>query len=115
MLLTSMLIVVWVYVGVINCNTCIFLLVPPTYTTMHDRCIMHVSPLPTSPYCEMMEKQKQQEESQLANAPLTQAVLFWAVSTSCFAIVREGSEAARGTRSVELVPSTAFHGKPDVS
>ena len=44
-------------------------------TTLHDYYIMSGSHLP--PCCEMLEKQKQQEESQAATAPLTQAMLIF--------------------------------------
>ena len=63
-------------VGVCWCGQLQHLYFPSGAVYLHD----HARPshhagspffLHLPPYCEMMEKQKQQEESQLANAPLT--------------------------------------------
>ena len=71
-----------------------------TSTTMHDRRIMTRLFLHLPPSCEMMEKQKQLEKSQPADAPLTQAVLI-AVSVLCFVSMRAVRQ-HRATRAVEI-------------
>ncbi|CAE7239723.1 unnamed protein product [Symbiodinium microadriaticum] len=71
-----------------------------TSTTMHDRRIMTRLFLHLPPSCEMMEKQKQLEKSQPADARLTQAVLI-AVSVLCFVSIRAVRQ-HRATRAVDI-------------